>query len=216
MAVSQLLCRVDGPPVNTLEQAFEAISKTDWFSWATPDGLTDYESQIRSVNWIARHVHATLAVLVGHGHMPAQIGNLAEIAMSAEQTVPDRCRTCGVPEGTDSACRTAPFRTCSQLIAEALQYVKVAAGQTSDTLHRHHLEAEQRRLAGTQEGAAASSGSRHGGRPSGPKSRSAGSSQPWRRYASADARSRFSEPQRPEPAKAPKRGGKWDKRWQRD
>ncbi len=207
-AISQLLCRVDEPPVNTLEQAFEAISKTEWFNWATPDGLTDYESQIRSVNWIATHVHATLMVLVGHGDMPAQIGNLADIAMSPEQTVPDRCQTCGAAEGSDSACRAAPFRTCSQLIAETLQYVKVAAGQTSDTLRRHHLEAQQRRHASIQDGAAASSGARQGGRTSGHQPDPAGPSQTWRRYSSADPRPWSSEPQRPDPAKAPKRSGK--------
>ena len=43
-ALEHQASRVSEPPITTLEEAFEAISKTQWFDWATPYGLQDRDS----------------------------------------------------------------------------------------------------------------------------------------------------------------------------
>ncbi len=99
--------------------------------------------------------------------MPRAIGNFAEIAMMAEEATPHP------PQDTDEASLTPQFRAVSQLIAEGLHFIKVAAGQASDIHHADRL-----RRARGQQGADASAGSRPG------------DPDPWARYGANARRQR--------------------------
>ena len=129
-------------------------------------------------------------ILAGEGELPGRIGELADIAT-------------GQADGQAE-------QACSQLIAEAIHFMKVAAGKTSDALHLNKREEDKRK-----DRAAANRGSRY---DTGTFS--------WHRQgqasASASRRCSSAEPnrgqhnwewQRPEPPKAAKTGTDWGSKW---
>ncbi len=115
------------------------------------------EPRVQSINWMARNVHNPLMSIAGRGEIPRDIGNYAAIAMLAEEAMPHPRRD------IDAAYPTSQFYACSQLIAEALHYTKVAAGRASDLHHVRQLEEEEQSQARAQQAAAAGAGSRPAG-----------------------------------------------------
>ena len=97
------------------------------------------QHRVRSMNWMTRYVHNLLLSIAGRGALPRDAGNFEEIAMSAEAALPHPRRT------TDAVYPTLQPYASTKLIAEALHYIKVAAGRIVD-LHDEVLgEDEQRR-----------------------------------------------------------------------
>ncbi len=120
----------------------------------------------------------------------------AEIAMLAEEAMPHPRRD------TDAAYPTSQFHACSQLIAEALHYLKVAAGQASDIHYARRLEEAEQRRARAQQGADASAGSRPG------------DPDPWARYGANARRRACSNPARGPAQQRPKTTGSSNSQWQ--
>ncbi len=172
-SVSQLSCMVEEPPVSTLGEAIECIRRTSWLSWTAPDGPEDRrdsrQHRVQSINLMTRNVHNPLMSIAGRGEIPRDIGNYAEIAMLAEAAMPHPRRA------ADAVYPTSQFHACTQLIAEALHYTKVAAGRMSDLHHERQLMEEEQSQARAQQVVAAGAGSRPGG-PSPSVSYSASSS----------------------------------------
>ena len=129
--------------------------------------------------------------------MPRTIGNFAEIAMMAEEATPHP------PQDTDAAYPTSQFRACSQLIAKALHFFKVAAGHASDIHHARRIEEAEQRQARAQQGADASAGSRPG------------DPDPWARYGANARRRASSNPARGPVQQHPKTTGSFSsqRRW---
>ena len=164
------------------------IHRADWFGWCTPEGLAGPDERVRSINWVAQNVHSELLAIAGRGGLPMTIGNFINLSRETTRAAE-----------LDDAQPTAQFRNTSELIAEALRFVQVAAGKSVDILRaqRH----------GT---AAAPTGSRSGGQgawSSHTAAAGSGASSSWsaptamRRQRSAPHNAR----QRSEPPKASKR-----------
>ncbi len=147
------------------------------------------------MNWIAKHVLSSLMVLVDEGELPGQTGELAAIAQ-------------GQVEGPAE-------NALSQLIAEAVLFMKVAAGKTSDALHLKKREDEERK-----DREAAHRGPQDQARASAP--RRCSSAEPHRQGARTAPQSWTSygtgtppwhSRQRPDPPKQAKTSGDWRGHW---
>ncbi len=164
--VFQSLRSLEEPPAPALEAALADIAGTHWFSWTVPVDHGPWDPCRHAFN--RRQIHPALVALAGRGELPG-----------AERAAPLLRYTGDEVAWAVTASPAAPLQTCSQVITDAIHYVRVAASQASEILSAKRLQADQRQ----QTAAQTKQRSRHGGRRPRTATQQPRPAQTWKRSA---------------------------------